>query len=120
MTESSEPNWLVYGRVRFCNSGEVVPLNLKTDAEKENYVKNKTTEVCTITASVIRTYLTNRRMTQKIFSEKTNISKWRLMRILQGNYGGIRLSDFAAIQCEIHGENDKATRRVLIEKMKKQ
>jgi len=121
MAESEEITWLLYGKIRLCDITEVGPLNLnlKTNIERENYVKDKTKEVCTIVADTIRNYLTNRKMTKKEFCEKTKISKWRLKRMLDGDYGGIALSDFAAIQCELYGEHDKATRKVLIEKFKK-
>lgn len=121
MTETSEITWLLEGKIRICGIEENAPLNLnlKTDIEKDNYVKDKTTEVCTIVADTIRNYLTNRKMTKKEFSEKTKISKWRLKRILDGDYGRIALSDFASIRCELSGEHNKATRKVLIEKFKK-
>lgn len=94
------------------------PLNLKTDEEREIYVKNRVREVCTIVANNIRVYLENKRMTKKDFSERTNISKWRLKRILDGDYGGLSIDDLSAMSCEFSGEKDKATREVLTEKYK--
>ena len=96
------------------------PLTFKSDAEREAYVSNRVRELCTCTADDIRTYLENRKMTKKYFSERTGISKWRLKRILDGNYGGLSLKDLAALSCEYSGEKDKATRKVLVEKFKKQ
>lgn len=113
--------WLLDGMIRIrMDSDPVVELNLKTDIDKKNYIKDRTTTICTMVADKIRVYLANRRMTKKEFSERTKISKWRLKRILDGNYGGITLEDFAIIQCVFYGEHDKATRKVIIEKFKSQ
>lgn len=95
-------------------------LNLETVEEREAYIKERVRQICTPAADKIREYLTNRRMTKKEFCERTKISKWRLNRILDGDYGGFSLVDIAAISSEFSGEKDKATRKVLVEKFKKQ
>jgi hypothetical protein len=59
-------------------------------------------------------------MTKKEFSKRTKISKWRLKRIFDGNYGGISLKDIVAIEVEFSGENDKATRKVITEKYRQE
>jgi DNA-binding Xre family transcriptional regulator len=96
--------------------GKGKKLNLKTKEEKEIYVENRVREICTIVANNIRWHIECKRMTKKEFSKRTGISKWRLKRILDGNYGGLAIDDLAAMSCEFSGVNDKATRKILTEK----
>lgn len=96
------------------------PLIFKNNDEREAYVEKRTKEICTHIADGIRSYLENKKMTKKELSERTGISKWRLKRILDGNYGGLSIDDMAVLSVEYSGEKDKATRSILIEKTEKQ
>ena len=93
---------------------------LKASIIYNEAVSRRVTEICTTLADVIRWHLDRKEMTKKEFSKRTGISKWRLKRIFDGNYGGATLMDIYRVESEIQGENDKATRQVLVEKYKPQ